>query len=73
MTDAITREGALEMLTKQATTKGIRKEEVKRVGHTAYVTSDGWLEYDDDNVPRLTLEALHQRLQPLQDEGRLRR
>jgi len=48
------------MLTKQATTKGTRKEEVKRVGYPAQVTSAGWLGYDDDNVHRLTLEALHQ-------------
>ena len=48
------------MLTKQATTKAVRKEEVKRVGYPAYVTSAGWLGYDDDKVRRLTLEALHQ-------------
>jgi len=48
------------MLSKQATTKGTHKEEVKRVVHTAYVTSAGWLGYDDDNVRRLTLEVLHQ-------------
>ena len=46
------------MLTKQATTKMSRKEEVKRVGYPAYVTSAGWLGYDDDKVRRLTLEAL---------------
>jgi L-fuconate dehydratase len=48
------------MLTKQATTKASRKEEVKRVGYPAYVTSAGWLGYDDDKVRRLTLEALQQ-------------
>ena len=48
------------MLTKQATTKESRKEEVKRVGYPAYVTSAGWLGYDDDKVRRLTLEALQQ-------------
>ncbi len=48
------------MLTKQATTKVSRKEEVKRVGYPAYVTSAGWLGYDDDKVRRLTLEALQQ-------------
>ena len=48
------------MLTKQATTKATRKEEVKRVGYPAYVTSAGWMGYDGDKVRRLTL-----------DEGRL--
>jgi len=45
------------VLTKQATTKATRKEEVKRVGYPAYVTSAGWLGYDD-KVRRLTLETL---------------
>jgi len=48
------------MLTKQATTKASRKEEVKRVGYPAYITSAGWIGYDDDKVRRLTLEALQQ-------------
>ena len=48
------------MLSKKATTKVSRKEEVKRVGYPAYVTSAGWLGYDDDKVRRLTLEALQQ-------------
>ena len=48
------------MFAKQATTKAARKEEVNRVGYPAYVTSAGWLGYDDDKVRRLTLEALHQ-------------
>jgi L-fuconate dehydratase len=48
------------MLTKQAATKAPRKEEVKRIGYPAYVTSAGWIGYDDDKVRRLTLEALHQ-------------
>ena len=60
ITDALTREEAFEMLTKLATTKASRKEEVKRVGYPAYVTSAGWLGYDDDKVRRLTLEALQQ-------------
>ena len=37
-----------------------RKEEVKKVGYPAYITSAGWLGYDDDKVHRLMLEALHQ-------------
>lgn len=48
------------MLTRQATTKAMRKEEVKRVGYPAYVTSAGWIGYDDDKVRHLTLEALKQ-------------
>jgi len=45
------------MLARQATTKATRKEEVKRIGYPAYVTSAGWLGYDD-KVRRLTLETL---------------
>jgi len=51
---------ALDMRTKQATTKDTRKEEVKKVGYPAHITSAGWLGYDDDKVHRLMLEALHQ-------------
>jgi len=46
------------MLTEQVTTKAMRKEEVKRVGYPAYVTSTGWIGYEDDKVRHLTLEAL---------------
>jgi len=47
------------MRTKQGTTKDTR-EEVKKVGYPAYVTSAGWLGYDDDKEHHLTLKALHQ-------------
>ena len=48
------------MHTKQATTKGARKEEVKRVGYPAHFTSAGYLGYDDDKVRCLMFEPLHQ-------------
>jgi len=48
------------MRTKQGTTKDTRKEEVKKVGYSAYITSAGWLGYDDDKGHRPMLEALHQ-------------
>ena len=51
---------ALDMRTKQGTTKDTRKEEVKKVGYPAYVTQAGWLGYDDDKLHHLTLKALHQ-------------
>jgi len=51
---------ALKMLTKQATTKDTRKEEVKRARYLARVTLAGWLWYNNDKVRWLTLEALHQ-------------
>jgi len=59
-TDAVMREEALKMLTKQAKTKDTCKEEVKRARYLACVTSAGRLRYDDDKVRWLTLEALHQ-------------
>jgi L-fuconate dehydratase len=60
ITDAITREEALEMLKARENTKKEREERVRKTGYPAYVTSAGWLGYDDDKIRRLTLEALHQ-------------
>ncbi|KIM19361.1 hypothetical protein M408DRAFT_235207 [Serendipita vermifera MAFF 305830] len=58
ITDAITPAEALEMLKSRAATKGEREARVRETGYPAYVTSAGWLGYDDEKVRRLTKEAL---------------
>jgi L-fuconate dehydratase len=58
ITDAITKEEALEMLKSRAATKAEREQRVRETGYPAYVTSAGWLGYDDEKVRRLTKEAL---------------
>jgi len=59
ITDAITREEALQMLKEKEAGKKERETFVRQHGYPAYVTSAGWLGYDDDKVRRLTKEALH--------------
>jgi L-fuconate dehydratase len=46
------------MLKARAATKAEREQRVRKTGYPAYVTSAGWLSYDDDKVRRLTKEAL---------------
>lgn len=58
ITDAITREEALEMLKAKAATKAEREATVRKRGYPAYVTSAGWLGYSDEKVARLTREAV---------------
>ncbi|GJJ11514.1 hypothetical protein Clacol_005747 [Clathrus columnatus] len=58
ISDAITREEALQMLKEKEATKSEREAFVKENGYPAYVTSAGWLGYDDEKVRRLTKEAI---------------
>jgi len=58
ISDAITREEALEMLTKLEPGKKEREAKVREVGYPAYVTSAGWIGYSDEKVARLTKEAV---------------
>ncbi|KAF9528656.1 hypothetical protein CPB83DRAFT_813577 [Crepidotus variabilis] len=58
ISDALTKEEALDMLKGMQAGKGQREEEVKRVGYPAYVTSAGWLGYSDAKITSLTLDAL---------------
>ncbi|KIY66930.1 enolase C-terminal domain-like protein [Cylindrobasidium torrendii FP15055 ss-10] len=58
ITDAITKEEALEMLKAKEATKKEREEKVRKLGYPAYVTSAGWLGYTDEKVARLTKEAV---------------
>ncbi|KAF8580604.1 mandelate racemase/muconate lactonizing enzyme [Ramaria rubella] len=58
ITDAITPAEALEMLKSKAAGKAEREKIARDKGYPAYVTSAGWLRYDDEKVARLTREAI---------------
>ncbi|KAA3633292.1 MAG: L-fuconate dehydratase [Bacteroidetes bacterium] len=57
ITDAITREEALALLSEKAATKRERIAELKVNGYPAYTTSAGWLGYSDEKMRRLCREA----------------
>ncbi len=58
ITDAITPDQALALLTEQAATKPERIAHLKAHGYPAYTTSAGWLGYSDDKLRRLCREML---------------
>jgi len=58
LSDALTRDEALELLRRQRPGRAAREEEMRRRGYPAYVTSAGWLGYPDDKVRALCRESL---------------
>ncbi|WP_294338654.1 L-fuconate dehydratase [uncultured Sphingomonas sp.] len=58
LTDAITPEQALALLTGRAVGKAERVERLMADGYPCYTTSAGWLGYPDDKLRRLTQEAI---------------
>ncbi|WP_426567056.1 enolase C-terminal domain-like protein [Angustibacter sp. McL0619] len=58
LTDVLTREEALDILTAAAEGKQQRIDALLADGYPAYTTSAGWLGYSDDKVTRLVGEAL---------------
>jgi len=60
ITDAITPQEALELLTQLEGGKAVREAEMLEYGYPAYTTSAGWLGYPDDKIRRLCREALEQ-------------
>ncbi|EGO29446.1 hypothetical protein SERLADRAFT_445265 [Serpula lacrymans var. lacrymans S7.9] len=58
ISDALTREEALAMLKAKEAEKKEREAKVKEIGYPAYITSAGWLGYDDEKVARLTKDAV---------------
>jgi len=58
ITDAMTRDEAIDILARQARTKADREAELLRVGYPAYTTSVGWTGYSDDGVRALCREAM---------------
>ncbi|WP_027067663.1 L-fuconate dehydratase [Maribacter sp. Hel_I_7] len=57
ITDAITPQEALEILSKNEATKQERIALLEEKGYPAYTTSAGWLGYSDDKMRRLCKEA----------------
>ncbi|MCU1573544.1 MAG: L-fuconate dehydratase [Micrococcaceae bacterium] len=58
LSDALTREEALQILTAMEPTRAERVEELERTGYPCYTTSAGWLGYSDDKLRRLCQEAV---------------
>lgn len=60
ITDALTRDEALDILRRNAATKPAREAEMREHGFPAYTTSAGWLGYSDEKLRDLCREALAQ-------------
>ncbi|MFK3980764.1 L-fuconate dehydratase [Micromonospora sp. NPDC050397] len=58
LTDALTRDEALEILRAALPGRAERIAELERRGYPAYTTSPGWLGYDDAKLTRLAKEAV---------------
>lgn len=58
LSDALTRDEALEILRAAEPGKAERIAHLERRGYPAYTTSAGWLGYDDAKLRRLTREAV---------------
>ena len=58
ITDAITRDEAMAILERHASTKAAREAELLRSGYPAYTTSVGWMGYSDALIRRLCRDAL---------------
>jgi L-fuconate dehydratase len=58
LTDAITREEALEILRRAEPGKAERIASLEATGYPCYTTSAGWLGYPDDKLRRLCREAV---------------
>lgn len=58
LTDAITPEAALELLSRRSEGKAERIADLREHGFPAYTTTPGWLGYSDDKLVRLSREAV---------------
>jgi L-fuconate dehydratase len=58
LSDALTRDEALEILQRRLDTRQEREADMLSNGYPAYTTSIGWLGYDDDKVRRLCEEGV---------------
>src|SRR6478736_471077 len=57
LSDALTRDEAIAMLTELPPTRGERIAAISATGYPCYTTSAGWLGYSDDKLRRLCQEA----------------
>jgi L-fuconate dehydratase len=60
LTDALTREEALELLERGAAGKMERTKVLERDGYPAYATSPGWLGYSDERMAELCAAAVQE-------------
>ena len=58
LSDALTREQALEILIRALPGRAARTEELLTKGYPAYTTTPGWLGYSDEKLERLAKEAV---------------
>ena len=58
LTDALTREQALEILRHAEPGRSARQERLLSDGYPAYTTTPGWLGYDDEKLARLCRDAV---------------
>ena len=58
VTDILTREEALAIVTANAANKATRIRSLEKSGFPAYTTSAGWLGYGDDKLKRLCMRAV---------------
>lgn len=63
VTDVLTKDEALAMVTKNQATKAQRIKYIEDNGYPSYTTSAGWLGYSDEKLARLAKEALDQGFQ----------
>ncbi|WP_133407187.1 L-fuconate dehydratase [Parashewanella tropica] len=60
VTDAITKDEALEIVKANASTKQERIREIEQNGYPSYTTSAGWLGYSDEKLANLCQQAVDQ-------------
>ncbi len=65
LTDALTREDALDILRKAEPGRAQREEELLASGYPAYTTTPGWLGYSDEKLTRLCQEAVQEGFQQI--------
>jgi L-fuconate dehydratase len=58
LSDALTREEAVEILRRNFRTRAAREAEMRTQGYPAYITSAGWMGYPDEQVRALCRESL---------------
>jgi L-fuconate dehydratase len=58
LSDALTRDEALDILHRAEPGRAARAAEIRRDGYPAYTTEPGWLGYDDEKLTRLAKEAV---------------